>query len=361
MTAARREALRARLAAAGIDALLVTKLVNVRYLTGFTGSAGELLVTAGADVLVTDGRYRQQVAAQAPDVEALIVPGAGWLAQRLGAGQRLALESDAVAWDRARALVAQLDTVDVVAGPGHVEALRQRKDDTELAALRAACAVGDQAFAELLGWLAPGMTEREVGRRLERCMVDLGAAAPAFETIVASGPNSAVPHHRPSDRVLVAGDLVKLDFGALVDGYHSDMTRMVALGDPGPALREVFDVVFAAQAAGVAVAADGVGSDTVDAACRALISDAGYADAFVHGTGHGVGLEIHEDPYLRPRQPTTAAAGGAPVTLRDRMTVTVEPGVYVEGLGGVRIEDSLVVTAGGADVMTMTPKELVIL
>jgi Xaa-Pro aminopeptidase len=358
----RRDKLRQRLRDAGLDALLVTKLVNVRYLTGFTGSAGRLLALAdGDEVLVTDGRYRSQVAAQAPDVTALIVPPAGWLATKVGARRRLGLESDAVPWDQARSVAAALPGVEVVPAAGHVEALRQVKDDDELRALRRACQIGDEAFADLLEWVRPGMTEREIGRRLDRTMVDIGASAPSFETIVASGPNSAIPHHRPSDRVLAAGDLLKLDFGALVAGYHSDMTRMVALGQPPPRLREVFDVVLAAQAAGLAAVGDGAATPDVDGACRRVIADAGYADLFVHGTGHGVGLEIHEDPYLRPTEAVGAAAPGVAVTLRDRMTVTVEPGVYVEGLGGVRIEDSLVVAAGGADVLTTTPKELVIL
>ena len=361
MTAARRDALRALVADCGLDALLVTTLVNVRYLTGFTGSAGQLLVTADADrdVFVTDGRYDTQSAAQVPDVRRLVVPDATWLSAALGRGARLGLEAHTVPWRRALDLQGQFGDA-VVAAPRLVETLRMVKDDAEVEALTRACAAADRAFAQMTAWLAPGLTERDAAVRLAADIVAEGAGS-GFDMIFAAGPNTAVPHHRPTGRVLEAGDLVKVDFGAAVDGYHSDMTRMLSLGAPPARLQEVYDVVRAAQQAGLDAAVAGGGTGAVDRACRAVIDDAGFAGTFIHGTGHGVGLEIHEDPFLRPERPRPEAAASPSVTLQPGMTVTVEPGVYLPGVGGVRIEDSLVITPAGPDVLTRTPKDLVVL
>jgi Xaa-Pro aminopeptidase len=358
----RLERLRKRLRRARLDALLVTKPENIRYLCGFTGSTAELLVTADGDgdVLTTDGRYAEQAADEAIEIEVIVLAGGRWLKERLANRWNLGLEADAISWQRADKIKSQVPHR-VVQAPGHVEALRQRKDAPEISALRRACDVADQAFAELLGWITPGLRERDVAVRLERTMLELGADDRSFSTIVAAGANSALPHHRAGAAILARGDIVKIDFGALVDGYHSDITRMVSLGPPPAQLKDVYDVVRHAQEAGVAAARPGAESSAVDAACRDIITAAGYGDRFVHGTGHGVGLEIHEDPYLRPAAGGAAAAAGPSVTLAERMTVTVEPGVYLPGIGGVRIEDSLVVTGDSADVLTKTSKELVIL
>lgn len=357
MSASRRQALRARLLAADLDALLVTKLVNVRYLSGFTGSAGSLLVTAerSGDVLVVDGRYTEQAATEAPDLDRIESRQLDWLKPALAGRRRLGVESAHLSWDQARALVTELDPVVVEPATGHVEALRAVKDPAETALLARACAIGDEVFGQLCGWLSPGLAERAVSRRLEREIVDAGADAAAFPTIVASGGNGARPHHRPGDRVLVEGDLVTLDFGATVGGYSSDMTRTVALGAPSARLASLYAVVLAAQRAGVSTVAEGVTTGAVDAACRTRIVDAGLGDRFVHPTGHGVGLEIHEEPSVRE---------GAEARLLAGMAITIEPGVYVPGLGGVRIEDTLVVTAGtagqrSAAVLTRSPTDLI--
>lgn len=349
--AERRRRLRRRLDTDGLDALLVTDLVNVRYLTGFTGSAGALLVGGDADVLVTDGRYAEQAADQAPDVEHHTARGDGWLRHRVRRG-RLGLEDHTVPWGRARVITRLLPDVEVVAAGGHVEVLRTVKDPGELRALARACAVGDAAFADLTGVLEPGTSERATARRLVDLLLAHGADDRAFEPIVASGPNSARPHHRPTDRLLAPGDVVKLDFGALVDGYHSDMTRVVALGRPDPVLEEVFAVVRSAQASGLRAVRSGLRAAAVDEACREVIADAGHGDRFVHGTGHGVGLRIHEAPLLSARSDATLAAG---------MAVTVEPGVYLPGVGGIRIEDTVVVQDGDPRVLTATAKDLLVL
>jgi Xaa-Pro aminopeptidase len=363
--AGRRDRLRATAATAGLDAVLVTNLLNVRYLTGFTGSNGALLLRAdGDDVFGTDGRYTTQAGAQVPDLELLVdratVAALAARAAPLGTG-RLGFESHDVTVDGLRGLERVLaaeatgGTVpELVSIRQAVEALRAIKDDDEVRALRRACAVADQALAELAaeGALRPGRSELEVGRELDARMLSLGAEAPSFETIVATGANSAIPHHRPDATVLRSGDFLKFDFGATVDGYHSDMTRTVVLGHAADWQREVYELVAAAQAAGRAALTVGAEVAAVDAAARDVIIAAGHGEHFPHGLGHGVGLEIHEAPGISALGAGTLAAG---------MAVTVEPGVYLPGHGGVRIEDTLVVTDDEPELLTLTSKELLVL
>lgn len=362
--------------ASGLDAMLVTDLINVRYLSGFSGSNGALLVFAddsndrGA-VLATDGRYRTQAAEQAPDLEIAIERALGrYLVGRAadaGVG-KLGFESNVVTVDGFDALTGELDerkaATELVRAAGTVEALREVKDAGEVALLRLACEAADAALTDLVarGGLRPGRTEREVSRELEALMLDHGADAVSFETIVAAGPNSAIPHHRPTGAVLAAGDFVKIDFGALVAGYHSDMTRTFVLGKAGKAADwqlEIYRLVADAQRAGREALRAGAALRDVDAAARKLIVDAGYGEQFGHGLGHGVGLQIHEAPGIGATSAGTLLAGSV---------VTVEPGVYLPGRGGVRIEDTLVVpgksseTTGHApELLTRFPKELAIL
>jgi Xaa-Pro aminopeptidase len=355
----RREALRIRLQELPVDALLVTDPLNVRYLTGFTGSNSALLVHFEGDeesVFCTDGRYRTQSERQVPDLPLLIERSCALRlakhATERGLG-RLGFESHVVTVD-AHAALAKITGPDrLIALSRPVEALRVIKDNSEIASLRTACAAADTALAGLLAddGLRPGRTEREVARDLEVRMVDAGAAGPSFETIVASGPNSAIPHHRPSNAQLCRGDLLKLDFGALVQGYHSDMTRTLVLGPPASWQRELYDLVAAAQAAGRAALRPGADVRGVDAAAREVITTAGHGEEFVHGLGHGVGLQIHEAPALSQFGVGTLVAG---------MAVTVEPGVYLAGRGGVRIEDTLVVSGGEPELLTLTTKDLVV-
>ncbi|HWJ60886.1 MAG TPA: aminopeptidase P family protein [Acidimicrobiales bacterium] len=354
--AGRADRLRGAMAAADVPALLVTNLTNIRYLTGFTGSAALLLVTADELLFVTDGRYGQQSAAQlgAAGVQARIevhnlkqkdIVASGL--QRSGA-TRLGLEADAVTWAAQRTYdQTWFPAAELVATTGLVGGLRLLKDDGEIDRLAAAAAIADAALAEVRPRLADGPTEIEFGLDLDTAMRRLGADDVSFETIVASGPNGALPHHRPGHRTIAEGDLVVIDFGALVDGYHSDMTRTVAVGDLSETQQRMYDVVLESQAAGVAAVTDGIEAKAVDAACRSVIDGAGWGEAFLHGTGHGVGLDIHEDP--RVGQSSTA-------TLTDRCVVTVEPGVYLPEHGGVRIEDTVVVTPDGCRPITLTPK-----
>jgi Xaa-Pro aminopeptidase len=338
----------------------VTRLVNVRYLTGFTGSNGVLLVPTDADrpdVLCTDGRYTLQAGEQSPDVELLIDrASAVALARRAGRDGygRIGIETHDVTVDL-RAALAEAAGGELVSVRRAVEQLRAVKDDAEVELLREACAIADRALADLIAanGLRAGRSERAVGRDLDARMLDHGAEAPSFETIVATGPNSAIPHHRPGDRELAGGDFVKLDFGAEYGGYHSDMTRTYVLGAVADWQREVYELVHTAQAAGRAALAIGAEVTTIDAAARDVIAAAGRAAEFGHGLGHGVGLEIHEAPALSP-----LGAG----TLADRMAVTVEPGVYLPGRGGVRIEDTLVVREGAEpELLTLSSKDLTVL
>ena len=346
---------------AGCDALLVTRLVNIRYLTGFTGSAALLLVLPDEAVFTTDGRYRDQCAEQLAragveartEVRPTIAAQHSVLAEASRGVSRLGLEADSVTWAQQRRFAGEVfEGVELVPTEGLVEELRKVKDPGEVARMAEAARIADEALAAVQPLLAQGRSEREIALELDTGMRGLGADGSSFETIVASGPNGAKPHARPTDRRVAPGELVVCDFGAIVDGYCSDMTRTLCVGEPSePVRRRMAEVVAESQRAGVAAVAAGVGGREVDQACRAVIAEAGWGDAFLHGTGHGVGLEIHEAPRVASTSTDVLAAGHV---------VTVEPGVYLAEHGGVRIEDTVVVTDDGCRVLTNAPKELVI-
>jgi Xaa-Pro aminopeptidase len=357
--AERRARLAAALADTGADVALITRLVNVRYLTGLASSNAAVLIGRdGGAVLATDGRYTSAVAEAAPDIETIKERSvATALAERAAADGpvRLAVEEHDVTLALAEAIRKAADRAELVHLGRAVEALRTVKDDTELALLHEACAISCRALEDLYaaGGFA-GRTEKEIARDLEARMYGHGADGLAFETIVAAGRNSAFPHHRPTARIVAAGDLLKIDFGAMYQGYHADCTRTSVVGtEPADWQREIYDLVATAQRAGSDALAVGVECVAVDRAARELIEAAGHGEHFGHGTGHGVGLEIHEAPTLG-----YSATG----TLADRMPVTVEPGVYLPGRGGVRIEDTFVVRdAGGPELLTTTTKDLLVL
>ncbi len=349
--------LRHRFEEAGCEALLVTRMVNIRYLTGFTGSAGVLLVGPDAMVLVTDGRYRdqanEQLAAASVAARVEMAQTAAAQQQALGAAAaglaRLGLEAAHVSWAAQRRYADEcFPRTELVATNGLVEDLRQHKDEGEIARMARAGAIADAALAVVRPRLGERPTEAEVALELDSEVRRLGADGAGFETIVASGPNGARPHARPGRRGIVEGDLVVIDFGAALDGYRSDMTRTTMVGEPSEMQRRMLDVVAESQAAGVEAVAAGVGAGEVDQVCRQVIAGAGWADAFLHGTGHGVGLDIHEDPRVSPTSTATLAAGHV---------VTVEPGVYLPEHGGVRIEDMVLVTTEGSRPLTHAPKD----
>jgi Xaa-Pro aminopeptidase len=345
----RRTRLTAALADRGLDGIVVTTLVNVRYLTGFTGSNGAVLVPRdGAPVFLTDGRYRDQAAHELPDVEHVITRDLlGEAAARMDGGTWGA-ETHALSVD-AHARLAAAAPGTLASAERVVESLREVKDDDEVAALRDACDISTRALEGLLAGRLVGRTEREVARDLENRMLDLGAEAIAFETILAAGENSAIPHHAPTDRVLASGDLLKIDFGARVDGYHADCTRTVVLGRADAWQREVHAAVRTSQQAGLDVLRDGLPVAAADVAARGALEAAGWLHAFTTGLGHGVGLQIHEDPFI---------AGSHPGKLTSRTVLTMEPGIYVPGRGGVRIEDTVLVTPGAPEVLTTMTKDL---
>ena len=352
--AGRLDLVRKAMAEASVDGLVVTKGENIRWLSGFTGTNGRLVVTAEALVAITDGRYREQITHQLEQagvtarIEITTTEVGAIVAGAIDPRARVGLEAAHVTWKAKDELASWLPDRELVALDAMIEELRKVKDPGELARLEAAAAIADQAVAGIEPLLADGPTERAVAQRLDLTMVELGADESSFPTIVASCPNSAMPHARPTGRVIEPGDLVIIDVGARLDGYGSDMTRtFVAGGTFSAEQKRWYEAVVEAQAAGVAAVAAGVEIRSIDATCREVLADHGLADAFVHGAGHGIGLEIHEDPILSTRTDGILRAG---------YVVTVEPGVYLPPVGGVRIEDSVVVEDTGCRPITLSPK-----
>ena len=345
--------LRDRLADAGADAAVISEPANVRWLTGFTGSNGTVVMLgSGEALLITDGRYAEQAPAQlaaagaSDEVEVVVARRAVLaVAERLDGVARLGLE-DSVAWAEQ---IRWSEAVDAETVPltEAVEGLRAVKDLAELARMQAAARIADEALAVTEPMLRPGVTEVQVQQALDDAIRAAGASGPAYDTIVASGPNSALPHARPTERRFQAGDLVIIDVGATVDGYRSDMTRSFVLGDPDEQADAMLEVVGRSQSAGVAAVRPGVEASDIDGACRSVIDEAGMGEAFVHGSGHGVGLDVHELPRV---------VSGSSAVLEPGNVLTVEPGVYFPGVGGARVEDLLVVTDDGSHPLTRYPK-----
>lgn len=329
---------------------LVTTLVNVRYLTGFTGSNGAVLVDSDGDaVFFTDGRYRDQAAEELPDIEHEITRDLlGRAAARMRSG-RWAVETHTLSVDAHAELVLAAADVPLVPLLRAVEGLRVIKDGAELDSLRTACAISTQALEGLIAGPLEGRSERDIARDLENRMYALGAEAIAFDTILASGPHAAIPHHTPNDRIVRRGDLLKVDFGARVDGYHADCTRTFTIGKAAAWQREIHTAVRQAQAAGLDDLAEGVPVAKSLESVRAVLATAGWLESFTTGLGHGVGLEIHEDPFI-----SSADTG----KLSRRTVMTMEPGIYLPGRGGVRIEDTVIVTSGAPEVLTMMTTDL---
>jgi Xaa-Pro aminopeptidase len=350
----RADDIRARLADHPADALAITNLTNVRWLTGFTGSNASVALLPDRLVLVTDGRYRERAADElaAAGVDGEVVTGFTQaeqhdaLVQQFAGVAHVGAEAGSLTHARWSALANDLP---LVAADGLVEDGRRSKDAGEVGRIAAACRCADSALAEVAPLLGDGMTEADVRMELEYRMRRHGADGPSYDTIVASGPNHAArPHHEAGRRTIVEGDTVVIDVGALVDGYHSDMTRSYVIGDPTQRQTEIYDLLLGIQLAGIDAVRAGVAARDVDATCRDLIAEAGYADWFLHSVGHGVGLLIHEDPFESPASTSELRVGDV---------VTVEPGLYRVGFGGFRIEDLVEVTETGCRTLTASPKD----
>jgi Xaa-Pro aminopeptidase len=330
------------------DALVVSDLTNVRYLCGYTGTAGVAIVTPQEAWFLTDFRYQSQAAQQVPGEYSIVIAERGlWrevarLLKKAGAGQ--------IAFEAEHTSVAMLEEIESLIKPAQavatkrlVEDLRLRKDEDEIAIIRQAVQIIDDCFEYICGVMKPGMSERDVAAELLQQMRVRGASGPSFETIVASGARGALPHGVASDKKLSAGEMVTIDMGAVFNGYCSDCTRTVALGKVSREQQKIYETVWRAQTEAAAALKPGLSCKAADAVARKVIDEAGYGQYFGHGLGHGVGLEIHEQPRL-----SKLGKG----TLKPGMIVTCEPGIYIEGLGGVRIEDMLVVTRDGAETLT---------
>ena len=349
----RREAFISAAEMADDCAALITSPIDIAYLSGFTGSNGTMVIGPRAQRLFTDFRYQARVHIEAPGID-VSIPASRLMSAVFDDAKAAGIERLLI--DESHVTIATLRTYETAAAGLALEpaalptaGLRMTKDAAEVEKVRRACQITDEALAAVLPEITVGVTEKQIALKLERAFVDLGADGRAFESIVATGPNSAVPHHSPTDRAVAEGDLLKIDFGALYVGYHADETRTFIVGEPQPWQVEIHAVVAAAQAAGRAALRHGVTLGEVDAASRRVIVDAGYAEFFNHGLGHGVGLQIHEDPFFRPNSSDSLRAG---------YTVTIEPGIYLPDRGGVRIEDTLLVDSQGAESLTTTSREL---
>jgi len=347
--------LRSQLSQNSLDAVIISQAENRRYLSGFTGSAGFLIVSPSKAFLATDFRYIEQAQAQAPDFEIVRIKGdyAEWLPKLLSDSdaRKLGFEardiSFAIYKDLTRAVSEMKQEINLIPTDNLVESLRAVKDEEELKHMEKAAALADAALAEVLPGVQPGISEKELAWRIESYLRRNGSEPMPFELIVASGPNSALPHARPTDKAIAAGEPVVIDIGAKVEGYCSDITRTICLVAEDTTFRRIYDIVLGAQLTAMATLQAGMSGEQADRLARTVIEQAGYADAFGHGLGHGVGLAPHEMPRLGTKSADI---------LTDGMVFTVEPGIYVSGWGGVRIEDTVVLENGRVRTLTRARK-----
>ena len=350
----RQNTLKSILANQGLDGMLISRLSNVRYICGFTGSAGSCLITPNDNYFITDGRYMEQSKNEVKGFKRFIDYGTHIeIAQKnnlISKGLKLALESDFLSVSLYNQLTDLFPETKWESTKMILENIAAVKDESELEALRTAVEITDKVFDEVLQFFKVGIAEKEIAIELGMRFKKYGEGE-AFSSIVASGPNSALPHAQPGERKLKQGDFVVVDAGAKYAGYHADMTRTVVIGKVTDKHREIYDLVKKAQQAGIDAAQAGIACKVVDDATRNVIADAGYGDKYIHSTGHGIGLEVHTSPRLSQQSEEI---------LKENNVVTIEPGVYLTGWGGVRIEDDIVVKKDGNDVLNKTSKELMI-
>lgn len=337
----------------GLDGFLIAKAVNYRYLTGFSGTESYFLITPENAFLLTDSRNTEQAKAEAPDFQVLefrkLTELLGELRERYQLS-RIGLEKEIITIDVHEKLQGQVPGVEFVPVADPVADYRRVKSTRELAKIRRAAGITDQAFLHILDYLRPGLSERDVALELEFYMRYQGAERIAFDFIVASGVRGAMPHGTASDKLLKSGEMVTMDIGCVYQGYNSDLTRTVFLGQPTERQLEIYNVVHNAQVEALAALKPGACCSEIDAIARGVIEKAGYGQYFGHGLGHGVGLEIHEGPRLSPQDDSILEAG---------MVVTVEPGIYIPDWGGVRIEDLVMLTPTGCEIISSSPKDII--
>lgn len=352
----RLKAAREQIAASGLDALLVSSRENNRYLSGFSGTESWLVITASQAFILIDFRYWEQAAVQCPNFERVnyTQDRTGTLVETLKSANCLVLgvEGDDLSWGLGRRLADLMPATELKPADSLLNDLRSIKDETEVAMIRHAVEIAETALQDILPSIRPGKSEIEIAARLENAMRSQGASGPSFATILASGPRSALPHGVASERLVQAGDAIVIDFGCIWQGYCSDMTRTVFLGEPGELARKIYQIVLEAQIRSAASLKAGMTGGEADAAARTIISGAGYGPAFGHSLGHGVGLAIHESPRLAPDSSLQLLAG---------QVVSVEPGIYLPGQLGVRIEDLMLVEDRGALNLNTFNKEMIIL
>lgn len=347
--------LRAALEENGVDALLITNGHSIRYMTGFTGTAGVAIISKNDAMFITDFRYTEQAASQIKDFRIVqhkktIIEEIATQVTDMGINS-LGFEKNDVTYSDFE-LYKQAIQADLVPLSGLVEKIRLIKTDEEISIIKAACRIADEAYEHIVTYIKPGMTELQVSNELEFFMRKRGATSSSFDTIVASGTRSALPHGVATDKVIEEGDFVTLDFGALYNGYISDTTRTLAVGEPSEKLKEIYQIVLDAQLLALEKIQPGMTGKEADAIARDYIASKGYGEAFGHSLGHGIGLEVHEGPGLSFR---------SDIVLEPGMVITIEPGIYLPNIGGVRIEDDALVTENGLEKLTHSTKELFIL
>ena len=343
--------IRQHIADNGLDALFVSQAENRRYLSGFTGSSGYLFITQSDAILATDFRYIEQAQGQAPDFKIFQTQGAisKWFNELTSSFniRRIGFDADDISFATYRSVTANIQGKELIPTEGLVESLRAVKDDDELALMVKAIKVCDAAFEKVALEMQAGMTEAEVAWKLEKTMRENGSGVLPFNIIVASGPNAAKPHHPPTDRPIAAGEPVIVDMGASIGGYTSDLSRTVCLGKQDEKFGKIYDLVLGAQLTAIATLESGMIGDTADSLARTVIEQGGYGESFGHGLGHGIGLATHEAPRVGKESKDI---------LTDGMVFTIEPGIYISGWGGVRIEDIVVLKEGRATVLTKAKK-----
>lgn len=341
----------------GIDAMLITNDQNRRYMTGFTGTAGLVLITRNEAYLAVDFRYVSQATLQAKDFTILqVATKADLLAEIVRQTERLEVsklgfEQTHMSFHTYTQYKEKLKA-EMIPLTGVVEKLRMVKDEEEISIIRAAAEMADAAFTHILSFIKPGVTEIAVSNELEAFMRSKGATSSAFDIIVASGERSALPHGVASEKVIEIGDMVTLDFGAYYRGYRSDITRTIAVGEPKNELKEIYHIVLESLSKALSGIKPGMTGKAADALSRDFINEKGYGKQYGHGSGHGIGLDIHEEPFKNTN---------CEIVIEPNMVLTVEPGIYIPNLGGVRIEDDILITEDGVEVITKSPKELIIL